>query len=352
MYFYNNGRSTEKNRKYSVYLILLCCFTSWAQDFEVLDRGFIYSEAEFPSSHASTIEELNNGNLISAWFGGTHERHPDVSIYSSVKNEEGWSPPKKIADGVINDTLRYPTWNPVLFNNGKKLFLFYKIGPSPSSWWGAYKISENDGETWSAAIMLPDGILGPIKNKPIQLKSGRIISPSSIESNDGKVWTSHMEISDDSGKTWRKVPVNFNSNCKVIQPSVVKLTGGNLKAFFRSDQDFILESRSEDGGENWSDFTPSDLPNPNSGIDAVSLNNGMFLMVYNPLVSGEQWSDGRNKLNLALSKDAENWQDILQLENEEEGEFSYPAIIQDKEGDIHITYTYNRQRIKYVRLSL
>jgi len=334
-------------------MVLLNYFTSRAQkklDFEILSENFIYTEAEFPSSHASTITELNNGDLISAWFGGTHERHPDVSIYSSVKNEEGWSKPNKIADGVVNDTLRFPTWNPVLFNTEKRLFLFYKIGPSPSNWWGAYKTSENNGKTWSEAVMLPTGILGPIKNKPIQLENGRIISPSSVELNDGKVWYAHMEISDDSGKTWKKVPVNSDSEYKVIQPSIVQLKGGSLKAYFRSDQNFILESVSEDDGESWSNFEHSKLPNPNSGIDAVSLKNGMFLMVYNPLASGEDWSDGRNKLNLAVSKDAENWQDILQLENEAEGEFSYPAIIQGENGQIHITYTYNRKKIKYVSL--
>ena len=105
--------------------------------FEVLDSGFIYTEANFPSAHASTIEELENGDLLAAWFGGTHERHPDVSIYTSTKTEAGWSSPKKVADGYQNDTLSYPTWNPVLFNTDSKLFLFYKIGPSPSTWWGA-----------------------------------------------------------------------------------------------------------------------------------------------------------------------------------------------------------------------
>lgn len=336
-------------------LVLLSYFTSSAQkkiDLEILSEAFIFTEASFPNSHASTIAELNNGHLISAWFGGKHERHQDVSIYTSVKKEGRWSVPIKVADGVINDTLRYPTWNPVLFNTENRLFLFYKIGPSPSTWWGAYKTSENDGETWSKSVLLPTGILGPIKNKPVQLENGRIISPSSVELQDGKVWHAHMEISDDSGKTWKKVPVNLESECKVIQPSIVQFKGGNLKAFFRSDQDYILESVSGDDGESWSNFTPSKLPNPNSGIDAVSLDNGMFLMVYNPLAAGEDWSDGRNKLNLAFSKDAENWKDILQLENEDDGEFSYPAIIQGENGQIHITYTYNRKRIKYIGIKL
>lgn len=318
--------------------------------FKVLDSGFIYTKASFPSAHASTIEELENGDIIAAWFGGTHERHPDVSIYTSIKTVSGWSSPKKVATGYQSDTLSYPTWNPVLFKTNNKLFLFYKIGPSPSTWWGAYKISTDHGKTWSEKKMLPEDILGPIKNKPIQLKNGRIVSPSSEELQDGEIWKAHMEISDDYGKTWRKVPVNENSAYKVIQPSIVQLQNGNLKAFFRSDQDAVLESTSIDNGETWSDFSKSELANPNSGIDAVSLINGGFLMVYNPMASGDDWWEGRSKLYLAYSKDGEHWQDILKLENQEKGEYSYPAIIQTENGEIYITYTYDREKIKYFRL--
>ena len=210
--------------------------------FKVLDSGFIYTKASFPSAHASTIEELENGDIIAAWFGGTHER--------------------QVATGYQSDTLSYPTWNPVLFKTNNKLFLFYKIGPSPSTWWGAYKISTDHGKTWSEKKMLPEDILGSIKNKPIQLKNGRIVSPSSEELQDGEIWKAHMEISDDYGKTWRKVPVNENSAYKVIQPSIVQLQNGNLKAFFRSDQDAVLESTSIDNGETWSDFSASELANP------------------------------------------------------------------------------------------
>ncbi|WBL25218.1 sialidase family protein [Zunongwangia sp. HGR-M22] len=318
--------------------------------FEVLESGFIYTEANFPSAHASTIEELENGDLIAAWFGGTHERHPDVSIYTSIKTTTGWSSPRKVADGFENDTLKYPTWNPVLVNIRENLFLFYKIGPSPSTWWGAYKTSKDQGKTWSDKILLPEGILGPIKNKPIQLENGRIVSPSSIELQDGAVWHSHMEISDDLGKTWRKIPINHDSDSKVIQPTIIQLKNGDLKAFFRSDQDVVLESFSKDNGETWSKFMESELANPNSGIDAVRLKNGGFLMVYNPMASGDDWWDGRSKLNLAYSKDGKHWQDVLKLENEEEGEFSYPAIIQAENGEILITYTYDRKRIKYFKL--
>ncbi|MEE3224376.1 MAG: exo-alpha-sialidase, partial [Bacteroidota bacterium] len=105
-------------------------------------------------------------------------------------------------------------------------------------------------------------------------------------------------------------------------------------------------------GKTWSEATKGTMLNPNSGIDAVTLKSGNFLLVYNPTEAGADWSDGRNKLNLAYSTDGSHWEDVLQLENEAEGEFSYPAIIQDSEGLVHITYTHNRSKIKYLQLKL
>jgi predicted neuraminidase len=106
------------------------------------------------------------------------------------------------ANGVVNDTLRFPSWNPVLFQPSKgKLFLFYKVGPNPREWWGMVKTSNNGGKTWSKGSKLPDGILGPIKNKPVQLSDGTILSPSSIEEKNER-WKVHIEKSTDMGKTW------------------------------------------------------------------------------------------------------------------------------------------------------
>ena len=141
----------------------------------VLISEFIFETAPFPSCHASTIAETKSG-LVAAWFGGTAERNPDVCIYVA-RNENGkWTPPVAVADGVGFATNRFPTWNPVLFQpkNGP-LLLFYKVGPKPAEWWGMLKTSDDDGRTWSKPQRLPDGILGPIKNKPVQLANGDIL---------------------------------------------------------------------------------------------------------------------------------------------------------------------------------
>lgn len=314
---------------------------------ELIKSELVFEKAPFKQCHASSLAELSDGKIMAVWFGGTHEGNNDVSIWGSIRNQNDWSEPKLIADGMINDSLRYPCWNPVLFKsrNGE-LYLFYKVGPSPSKWWGMFKKSLDDGQTWSAPMKLPDGILGPIKNKPIYTSNGRIISPSSIERSD--IWHAHMEISDDDGITWTKVPVDTTTGYKLIQPTLLTLNDGSLLALMRSDQNYIVESRSSDNGATWSKPGKTTLKNPNSGIDAVTFSNGLHLLVYNPSGAGNEWFEGRSKLYLAISSDGKFWNDIYRLEDNISGEYSYPAIIQSGDGLVHITYTFNRVNIKYV----
>jgi len=119
---------------------------------------------------------------------------------------------------------------------------------------------------------------------------------------------------------------------------------GALQILCRSKNKRVVESWSHDSGRTWSTLTPTELPNNNSGIDAVTLSNGLQLIVYNPITSG------RNKLAIAGSYDGKIWEKLIDLEDQPSGEFSYPAIIQDKKGNVHVTYTYNRKKIKYVQL--
>src|SRR4026209_1326495 len=132
----------------------------------VMQSEFIFDRAPFPSSHASTIVETREG-LVAAWFGGTRERDPDVGIWVSRRDGSGWTPPVEVGNGVQADGTRHPSWNPVLFElRPGELTLFYKVGPSPREWWGMARTSKDNGRTWGAARRLPDGFLGPVKNKP------------------------------------------------------------------------------------------------------------------------------------------------------------------------------------------
>jgi alpha-L-rhamnosidase len=140
---------------------------------EIVEQQFIYDTASFLSCHASTIAETPEG-LIAAWFGGTHEKHKDVEIWISRKQGSKWTTPVSAANGIQDASKRYPCWNPVLFQFPKgPLMLFYKVGPDPVDWWGEFKTSNDYGKTWSKAYRLPEGILGPVKNKPILLNDGR-----------------------------------------------------------------------------------------------------------------------------------------------------------------------------------
>ena len=315
-------------------------------NLRVVSNDFIYSPAPFAECHASTIVEVTPKKYMAASFGGTREGNKDVCIWLSTMENGKWAQPVKMADGVINDTLRHPCWSPVLFKgkNGK-LFLFYKVGPSPSTWWGMVRTSTNNGKTWTSPERLPDGILGPIKNKPVQLSNGTILSPSSSESDQG--WKAHIEKSTDQGKTWQLIPVDNQSELNVIQPSILIHPNNKLQILCRSKESIVAEAYSTDNGNSWGKLTKTDLPNPNSGTDAVTLKNGWHVLIYNPTVRGK---GGRAKLNVAVSKDGEKWSDAIVLENEERGEFSYPAVIQAKDGKIHITYTYNRKNVKHVIL--
>ena len=302
---------------------------------------FIYlqKDVQFPSCHASTIVETPEG-VVAAWFGGTEERAPDVCIYTSAKINGKWGAPTKVADG-IQDGKQYPCWNPVLFRKDDgTVVLYYKVGPSPREWWGMYKTSGDNGKTWSGATPIPNGLLGPIKNKPERLPNGKILYPTSFET--AEKWNSYLETSDQDLKNWGRINLD-NGIYQTIQPTILFYKKGKMQLLFRSKNKAIIESWSKDNGLTWSPQTPTSLPNNNSGIDAVTLKNGTQALIFNPVTMG------RNKLGIALSKDGINWEAAVLLENDPDpkAEYSYPAIIQAKDGLIHVTYTWNRKTIKH-----
>ena len=227
--------------------------------------------------------------------------------------------------------------------------LFYKVGPSPSSWWGLVMTSSDGGATWSNPELLPKGILGPIKNKPVQLANGDILSPTSTE-HDG--WEIQIESSKDGGKTWSTSgSLNDGKKIGAIQPSILSYKDGQLQMLSRTNNGFISECWSSDNGASWSEMTAMTLPNPNSGIDAVTLTDGRQLLVYNP--TGGDWGD-RVPLTVALSTDGKTWTDAFELESvtdpktAKDEEYSYPGVIQAADEKVHIVYTWNRKTVKHV----
>src|SRR5262245_56729705 len=307
----------------------------------VVSAEFIYETATFPQCHASTIAPTKDG-LVAAWFGGTREKNPDVGIWISHHDGKAWSPPVEVANGVQDSTTRHPCWNPVLFQMyAGELLLFYKVGPSPSTWWGMLLRSSDSGRTWSKPEKLPRDIAGPIKNKPILLSDGRLLCGSSTED---KGWRIHMEWTGDAGKTWERTPPLCDGVSQgAIQPTILR-HGDKLQILCRNRIPGPLwESWSQDGGRTWSKLELTSLPHPGSGIDGVTLADGRQLLVYNHTVRG------RTPLNVAVSKDGKNWEAAAVLESTP-GEYSYPAVIQTPDGLVHITYTWKRERVRRVIL--
>ena len=327
----------------------------------LLRSEFIYDSGPYPSIHATTLVETPTG-LVAAWFGGTREKHPDVGIWVSRLTDGKWSQSVEVANGIQHtltdgQVVRHPTWNPVLSQpKGGPLLLFYKAGPSPQSWWGMLTSSLDGGKTWTQPRRLPEGILGPVKNKPVQLEDGSLLCPTSEEikaeaKGEKEKWTVHFERTRDFGVTWERTGgLHDGKETQAIQPSVLFLGGDRLLAVGRSRQGRMFEIPSEDGGRTWGEMRLGSLPNNNSGTDALTLADGRHLVVYNH-VGGEpgKWGGKRTPLNVSVSKDAQAWDAALVLESDP-GEYSYPALIQTKDGLVHITYTWKRQKVKHVVL--
>jgi len=323
-----------------VFALAIMCGRMVYSDDAIVKHEFIYTDAPFPQCHASTIAQVDDGHLVAAWFGGSLESRPDVSIWVSLNDGGSWSTPVAVADGIQENGSRHACWNPVLFQaESGPLLLFYKVGPNPRTWWGMCMESSDSGRSWTAPRRLPDGILGPIKNKPVQLPSGTLLSPSSAEVAG---WRVHLERSIDRGRTWERIgPLNDGRTVVAIQPSILIHGEGRLQLLCRSKQGRLAESWSSDGGSTWSEMRLTSLPNPNSGTDAVSLADGRQLLVYN------RSSRRRSPLNIALSRDGRNWKDAVVLIHGL-GEYSYPAVIQAPDGLVHVTYSWNLSRIRHV----
>ena len=295
-----------------------------------------------PGCHASTVVESREGQILAAWFAGTDEGEDNVGIWVSRWEGGAWSRPVEVANGVMSPQVRFPCWNPVLFQPREgPLVLFFKVGPTPSKWWGEMMVSEDDGATWKGRRRLPSEVMGPIKDKAVQLADGTILCPSSSEHAG---WRVHVEITKDLAN-WEVVgPLNDPAKMGVIQPTILTYPGNRLQMLCRTrGKGFIAESWSQDSGRTWTEMTLTPLPNPNSGIDAVTLRDGRQLLVFN------NTPKGRTPLNVAVSKDGKQWDVTLALETQP-GEYSYPAVIQASDDRVHITYTYLRKSIKHVIL--
>jgi predicted neuraminidase len=298
----------------------------------------------FPQCHASTIVEAEDGSLLCAWFGGEEESADDVGIWLARFVDGSWMAPVEVAK--VNET---PHWNPVLFRDpARGTYLFFKFGREIPLWETAWMETKDSGKTWTDPVELvsfDQGGRGPVKNKAIVLSDGAWLAGASTEYQR---WDAFADRSEDGGKTWTRsadfaIDHSTFDGKGAIQPTLWESKPGTVHALLRTTAGKVGRADSSDGGRTWTPMVLTDLPNNNSGIDVLKLDDGSLYLVYNPV--GVNWG-GRSPLSLGKSTDnGATWTNLVHLENEMGSEFSYPAIARTTEG-IAISYTWKRQRIR------
>ncbi len=326
--------------------------------------------------HASTVVEIENGYFV-AWFEGSKESAADVSIKGAARIGGKWSEKRVIAK--VNE--ESPHWNPVLRKaDDGRLCLYFKVGRNCSDWRTYTMESFDQGKNWSAPRELVQGDVsggrGPVKNKCLQLFSGRLLAGASREFDPSSMelkmlWRSFVDISDDDGRTWRRsqlfpVPENMPSWGEgkpfgVIQPTLWE-DGKGVHALLRSTDGWVWRTDSVDSGETWNICRRTSLQNLNSGLDCVyASDNKLYLVLNGPsrVTRPGGWGP-RDHLEIMVSPDSgESWNSFMVLENGKGKkpdapwvEYSYPAIIESRSGSLIVTYTSKRKQICFCEILL
>ncbi|MEW6203087.1 MAG: sialidase family protein [bacterium] len=309
----------------------------------IADKSFykaelIYQEIPgYPSCHGSSVAELPNGDLITAWYAGAAEKAKDVAILVSrlPKNANTWTKPE-----ILHDAPDLSEGNPVLYMDAHgRLWFFYNImyGKMWNDCRLYYRISEDGGKNWGSEVTLIKVKGWITRNHPLTLGDGTMILPIHNE----VLWSPAFMLTKDGGKTWRRTGTNLRVAGGAIEPALIRLSDNTLIAYLRTTTGKILMTTSKDNGEHWSAPRDTDLPNPNAAVEIVRLRNGHLVLAFNDS------QVARTPLTVALSLDeGKTWSHKRNLEDAY-GEFSYPSIIQTEDGLIHVTYTYKRTHIKH-----
>ncbi len=317
-------------------------------------KEFIYPPKSVTQScHASTVLPLGDGSVVAAWFGGSGEGNNDVEIWVSRREKGKWAQPYSVA--VEGEAL--PHWNPVLFErtNGE-IILYFKYGKPIPKWVTYYAISKDGGKSFSKPEILvegdTDGGRGPVKNKAIRLKNGKVIAPASKETKLS--WKCFVDISEDDGLTFEHSnfvlrPKKGAKPVNMIQPTLWEDEKG-LHMLVRTNAGHIYRSDSKNEGKTWCKAYEMPMFNPNSGIDVCRTDSGILVLIMNPIE--ENWGD---RAPLVLMKSEDNgatFEEFYTCEKTTgDHEFSYPAIVAQG-NKLHITYTHEREGIVYMELTV
>ena len=300
----------------------------------------------FKQCHASTLIGLKEGQYLFAWFAGTEEKNNDVGIWMAKGRPGNWSPPH-LAVKIRNE----PHWNPVLFKDNGKIYLFFKVGKEIDYWETWIMESADEGETWSTPRELVQGDKGgrgPVRNQPIILSDGTWIAPASIERN--RVWNAFVDRSEDAGKTWTAsdtLPIDRKAITGegIIQPALWESAPGHVHMLLRSSAGAVCRSDSKDYGKTWSPVYKTTLPNNNSGIDVAHINGDTVAVIYNPV--DKNWGK-RFPITVSVSTDnGKTWSYHFDIEKGKgDDELSYPDMFYEN-GNLVACYTWNRESIAF-----
>lgn len=359
-------------------LVLACCAA--VQAAPEYREEFIFP-LHPEHNHAPGIVECPNGDLLVSWYRGSGERRADdVAIYGArlKKGASHWSESFVLADNpafpdcntclmIDRDEKLWLFWPIILDNNWESALTNYLVskdyqqaGTPDWDWQGVVWLKPDDFK--DKALRLFEERLGKLpaavvqratkygkslekrlgdklyqrlgwqpRCKPTILKNGRILLPLYSDTFSFSL----MAISDDGGKTWfaGEPLIGFGN----IQPAVLEREDGTLVAYMRENgpRNKIRVAESSDAGVSWGPVGVMDLPNPGSGLDAVRLANGNWVLIYNDTTRG------RSSLAVSLSEDeGKTWPYTRHLEKHEQGSYHYPAIIQGADGMIHAVYSY------------
>jgi predicted neuraminidase len=322
----------------------------------------------YPSSHAANLLELKNGDVLCVWFSGTWEGSSNVGIVMSRRplGSRNWGP-----TNLIDRHSGVSYQNPVLFQESDgTIDLYHSTQDADAGEANAHVlhlISKDNGATWTRPELL-FGKPGAFSRNPmVILHDGTWILPLSYitSPNVGKgaaASYSATELSKDHGHGWKECLMA--GTLGKIQPSVVKLASGKLMAFYRSRaSDFIYQSTS-DNGCSWTPAIPTVLPNNDASVQAFRLHDGHIVIAFDNSSVNSRGGEGlRKPVSVALSEDdGKTWPYVRDIEAGRAGygmaeqrrrqpgreEYSYPSVIETREGEIFVAFTYRRQTIKVV----
>jgi len=322
-----------------VVFIFLTFFISAGGFAEIEKKELIFPSGTLNSSHAPSIAVLPNGDLFTVWYAPTSES-PNAVIWSSRKPAglDKWTEPT-----IVQQNPGLSDKNPVLYvGDNNRLWLFWAQEKRFYKWpidTLCGKVSEDSGYTWSRVRKLdtPIGVIP--RTHPIKLRTGRVLFPLYVSWNT----SSAMLASEDDGYTWGKL--RYMLYFFGIQPTIIQRTDSSLFALTRCGMwpRLAWQTVSYNDGRNWKEQVPSNINNPGSSLEMIKLKSGNVVLAFNDS------KKDRTNLSLALSyDDGRTWSHVKVVENDP-GHFNcYPSLAQDKNGLIHLVYSYdNRQNIAH-----